>query len=365
MIGARSGLSDRPQGPYPRLVADDGAGADNREPWWWRRLIGRIHELTPERREEVAGVLFGEGQPRRSFLFSFALLQVLAVLLAVFGMLADSAAVVIGAMLVAPLMTPVLAISAALVLGRPKRQTHSIGLVAVASVGSVAIAWLLAWVLPIESPVLPDELLARTSPKILDLGVALAAGTAGAYATVRKEVNAALPGVAVAVALVPPLAAIGISLAVDRGDLAAGALLLYLTNLVAIVLAGAVVFLLTGFAPRREVVRQQRRVRFGLTTALVGVIAVLVPLVIQTRQVIVDATATSTAADLVESWLADTGIQLTGLELEDGRLTVDVAGQRRPPEPEQLASDLAEALGKRVEVRVRWTERTELTAGGG
>lgn len=175
-------------------------------------------------------------------------------------------------------MSPVLAVAAAMVSGWPVRQGRFFTVVAVTSAGSVFLAWAVTELLLPDSTPISSEILARTSPSVIDLGIALAAGAAGAYATVRKEVGGALPGVAVAVALVPPLATVGVTFALGRADLAWGALLLYLTNLAGIVLIGALVFLLTGFAPRLQVIGEERRVRAGIVTAAVAVIAVSIPL---------------------------------------------------------------------------------------
>jgi uncharacterized membrane protein len=98
----------------------------------------------------------------------------------------------------------------------------------------------------------PEQVLARTSPNLVDLGFALLAGAAGAYVTVRTEAGSALPGVGIAVALVPPLATVGIALGADRGELTFGALLLFVTNFAAITLAAGLTFALTGFTPPRE-----------------------------------------------------------------------------------------------------------------
>ena len=331
-------------------------------PWWWRWLVDHVLDLAPERRREVIEDLFPEGSDLRSYLYRFSLLQFLAVIIAVSGLIADSAAVVIGAMLVAPLMTPILATSAAVVLARPKRQAGYLALVVAASAGSVFVAWALALLLPVVGTTLPGEVLARTSPTLLDLGVALAAGTAGAYATVRKEVSSSLPGTAVAVALVPPLATVGITLAAGRSDLAWGALFLYLTNLAAIGLVGALVFLLTGFAPRAEVVENERRIRLGLLTAAVAVLVVFVPLAIQSWQVVEQAQSTRAASDAVGAWLDGTDLEATSVEVEDNRVTVDVVGPEEPPSAEPLVGELARRLGTPVEAQVRWTERVEISA---
>jgi uncharacterized hydrophobic protein (TIGR00271 family) len=147
----------------------------------------------------------------------FALMLGLSVLVAVMGLSAGSAAVVIGAMLLAPLMTPVMGIAAALAMFVPRYVFRSLLVVGVASVAAVGASYLVAVILP-EGP-LSAEILARTRPDLRDLIVTLAAGAAGAYATVRRDVSASLPGVAVAVALVPPATApAGSSAEVKRAD---------------------------------------------------------------------------------------------------------------------------------------------------
>ncbi|MDH5290548.1 MAG: TIGR00341 family protein, partial [Acidimicrobiia bacterium] len=182
---------------------------------------------------------------------SFAVLLTLSVMVAVMGLSADSAAVVIGAMLIAPLMGPVLAVAASLAMTLRRHTVVSLVKVVAATVWSVVLAYALSRALP--GTALSAEALARTQPDVRDLLVALAAGAAGAYATVRRDVSAALPGVAVAVALVPPLATVGISLEAGKADLVAGAFLLYITNLAAIVFAGVMVFVATGFVPARRI----------------------------------------------------------------------------------------------------------------
>ncbi|MGB3633342.1 MAG: DUF389 domain-containing protein [Rubrobacteraceae bacterium] len=330
----------------------------------WRRFVDLVVDLTPERRREVEEELFPKGAALKSYLYRFAVLQSLAVLIALFGLLANSAAVVIGAMLVAPLMRPVLSVAATLVMGLPVRQGAAFTIVLAASAGSVVLAWAVTELLPLSETNMPGEILARTEPTLLDLGIALAAGAAGAYALVRREVSDALPGVAVAVALVPPLATVGATFALGRPDLSWGALLLYLTNLAAIVLIGAVVFILTGFVPRAQIIRAERRIRAGMFTAGVAVLAVSVPLGLHSWGEIRENRQTETSAEAVEAWTRGTKLQSTGVSVEDRQITVNVAGPKEPPPVGPLASDLAERFNTPVEVEVRWTERREISAEG-
>jgi uncharacterized membrane protein len=122
------------------------------------------------------------------------------------------------------------------------------------------------------------EILARTRPNLLDLAVALASGAAGAYAMSRKGVSAALPGVAVAAALVPPLEVVGIGLAISKADVAGGGLLLFTTNLVAITFAGAMIFLFLGFRPARGARERETQVRRGLVISVLLLFVVSLPL---------------------------------------------------------------------------------------
>ena len=206
---------------------------------WWHR------HLDPEERRRVMNELAITHVDH--WAWRFTVMLTLSVVVAVMGLSADSAAVVIGAMLIAPLMTPVLATAASLSMSLKRKSVVSLLKVALATAWAIGMAYLLSMVLP-DGP-LPGEVEARTKPDIRDLVVALAAGAAGSYATVRRDASAALPGVAVAVALVPPLATVGITLEAGERDLAIGALLLYGTNLAAIVFAGVMVFIATGFVP--------------------------------------------------------------------------------------------------------------------
>ncbi|MDH3755428.1 MAG: DUF389 domain-containing protein, partial [Acidimicrobiia bacterium] len=168
-----------------------------------RDLRGR--RLGDMERRRVTAALFPEGAEFRRFRNRFAALMTMSVLIAVMGLLGDSTAVVIGAMLVAPLMTPVLGVAGALVMGMP-RKVATMGLVTLAgAAGAVGLAALVSFVLPGRPEPIPSEVLARTAPNLLDLGIALAAGAAGAYSHIRRQAGEAITGVAVAVALVPPL----------------------------------------------------------------------------------------------------------------------------------------------------------------
>ena len=175
--------------------------------------------------DEVENRVFLTHGNTRERLWRFGILMVLATAIATFGLATDSTAVVIGAMLVAPLMTPILGTSAGLINGKTRSTLWSASITVLGSAGAIAVAWGLSAMIPdLEAVVQNGQITSRTSPSLLDLAIALAAGAAGAYGVSRAESTDALPGVAVAIALVPPLAVVGITL--HAGDLgqAGGAL---------------------------------------------------------------------------------------------------------------------------------------------
>jgi len=128
-----------------------------------------------------------------------------------------------------------------------------------------------------------EQILSRTAPNLLDLGVALAAGAVGAWAVSRASGAAALPGVAIAVALVPPLCVVGYGLGTSRFWISGGAFLLFLTNLAAIVLVGSLVLVLLGFRPTR--VEREAQVRKAAVITLLTVAMLIIPLGLTTIQV--------------------------------------------------------------------------------
>ena len=314
-------------------------------------------DLSPDQRRDVLAQLFFEGDRRLPYLYRFFTLLSLSVAIASFGLLTDSTAVVIGAMLVAPLMTPIQATAASLVMGWEARQLRSLLLVGLATLWSIALSYGFGLLAP-DRVHLPNEVLSRTSPTLLDLGIALAAGAAGAYTIVRQE-SSAIPGVAVAVALVPPLAVVGITLENSDPALSAGALLLFSTNLVAIILAASVVLLITGFAPRALLERNWSLIRRGVITSAVAVLVISVPLGIHSKHVVDEARNQHAVEQAVRTWLGDTDdFDIDSVAFDDHGVEVNIIGPKEPTSTTRLKQLIVEHLGEDTQVTIRWIQRT-------
>lgn len=175
----------------------------------------------------------------------YLIMNALATVVAGYGLLGNSTAVVIGAMIIAMLIGPIMGLALAMVDGDTVLLRKALIAEAVGAVMVVSIGFLLGRAhgqLPIT-----DEILARTKPNLLDLMIALAGGAAGAYATVSPRISVGLVGVAIATALVPPLTSCGICLSRGHIDLALGAFILFATNLVAIQSASSIVLFAHGY----------------------------------------------------------------------------------------------------------------------
>ncbi|MEZ5237901.1 MAG: DUF389 domain-containing protein [Microthrixaceae bacterium] len=311
--------------------------------------------LAAEDRADLIETLFFEPPGKVSKLASFWVMMVLATGIASFAIIQDSTAVVIGAMLVAPLMTPIMGVSASAVNGWPTRLARSLLLVVVAAAAAVALAWLIAsWLPSVGDLTTNTQIASRVEPSLLDFCIAVFAGAAGAYATVDPRVSSSLSGVAIAVALVPPLSVVGITLEQGAYSQAQGALLLFSTNVVSIVLAAVTVFVLMGFAalpPDRE---QREHLRRVVAVFGAGALVILVPLSLTSEDLWTEAADEGAANEVVDAWLpGDGSVQYQSAEVEGERLTITLSGEKVPEDTDTLLEDLTDRLGYRPEVSIR------------
>jgi uncharacterized hydrophobic protein (TIGR00271 family) len=332
----------------------DGAGAREAP-----ALADARQSLGPAMLED----LFPEGDAFARSLQTFIALLALAAFIAAFGLYQDSVASIIGAMVVAPLGGAIMAFAGALVTGRSRWQGIAFLQVALGALGVVAIGYIVSMVMP-DPLVLTPSLQARTSPGILDLGVALTAGAAGAYVAARRTGNDALPGVAIAVSLVPPLATVGICLELGRTADAAGALLLFLTNFAAIVVVACIVFALSGATPSREKLRERSRLRNGFIVALVILGALVVPLAWNTANVVTSTVRSAAGAPYVRAWIGARDLEVTAWSIEGDTILIRLAGPDAPADPAPLAAELARAYGTPVNLEIVYTPTVHSGAAG-
>ncbi len=215
---------------------------------WLSQYITRVDA---KRRKEIIERIREASTPK----FDYFFLVILSGAIATLGLINDSPAVIIGAMLVAPLMSPILGIGLGSITADTKLARDSATALIRAAVLSILLSTLLTLsniYLPFVPSLLeiPHEILSRTQPTPNDFIIALAGGLAASYALAQPQLSAALPGVAIATALMPPLSTIGIGMALGRWDIAGGAALLFLTNAITIAFAAILVFSLEGFTPR-------------------------------------------------------------------------------------------------------------------
>ncbi len=201
---------------------------------------------------------------------SFFLMLILSIGLASLGLSENSSATIIGAMIIAPLAQPIVAFGGSIALGWRFQSFRMLGIIILGSVSSVLIAYIISLALPDVTP--NKEMLIRTSPDLRDLAVALLAGTAGAWGYYRSEFSSILSGVAIAVALVPPLCTCGIMLEQEHYILASGSMLLFFTNFLGITFAAILMFFVLGIKKKQN---KKWFFKGTLTAIILGLIIIL------------------------------------------------------------------------------------------
>ncbi|MEM8613873.1 MAG: DUF389 domain-containing protein [Cyanobacteria bacterium P01_H01_bin.105] len=195
---------------------------------------------------------------------NFLVLLTGSCLIATLGLIINSTAVIIGAMIIAPLMMPLRGFAFAAIEGDRELLRISASAIAIGTLVGVGMSWLAGFLMGI--PEFGSEVLARTQPTLIDLVIALVAGAISSYAKIRPELGDALPGTAIAVALMPPLCVVGLTLSQGQWIYSGGAFLLYLTNLLGISLACTIVYVVAGYT--RDDNQFSRTLSWGVSAAL-------------------------------------------------------------------------------------------------
>ncbi|MEL7444962.1 MAG: TIGR00341 family protein [Pseudomonadota bacterium] len=242
--------------------------------WWRQEVVGTVDqaEVIEQRREDC---LLTE-----RYLFMTAMSAGIAII----GLLQSSGPVIIGAMLLSPLMGPIIGLGFALAIGDYQWLKQAARSLAWGTVMAVFLCGLLVFLSPIQT--ITPEIAARTRPNLFDLLVALFSGMAGAYAMIRGRAGAVV-GVAIATALMPPLAVVGFGLATGNWTVFSGAMLLYVTNLITIALTAWAMARLYGF----RTTLSARQTQFQNLVVVSVFVALAVPLALSLGQIAWEANA--------------------------------------------------------------------------
>lgn len=314
----------------------------------------RTNRFDPEYFPVFESKLFYDGEKKNQQIINFTVLLALSTVIATYGVVTDSTAAVIGAMIIAPLMTPIMACAAGVTLGSRFRSLNALRLVVLGVAGVIILSALLTFFLPTSmiSFTTNSQITSRVNPSLLDLLIAIAAGAAGAYAIGRQEIADSLAGVAIAISLVPPLAVVGISLGKFQWIDAFGSSILFLTNFFAILLAGAIVFRLLGlhrFTPvKKEGFTHQKAVR----VIIAGTILIAIILGVATFNAVQATNEKVNAVSAVNTWIGNSSYQVTAVSIKGPLVDATVRGQGPLPPIGELAVLLEQTTGHPVVVNL-------------
>lgn len=212
-----------------------------------------LKEISDEDKNKAVETLITNSSPRQSYYFMVGL----SVAMATIGLLLDSTAVVIGSMLIAPVLYPILSLSMGVIISDPSLISRSFYTIVRSLVLALVVSMLVAAVFSSQQPDLTNEILKRTQPNLLNFAVALIAGLAVSYALAKPNVNETLPGIAVSVSLVPPLAIAGVGLARVNLSIISPAFILLFVNIIGIMFSAMIVFSLLRFVSKRRKVHEE------------------------------------------------------------------------------------------------------------
>lgn len=268
----------------------------------FQKTLGKIAlafgVLDQEAKKQVTEEIKADSSPG----FDFYLLVILSASIATLGLITNSPAVIIGAMLLAPLMSPIIGLGLATTTGNTRLIKDSLTALLRGGIMAILLSAALTKfneLMPFVSlHELPAEIIARSHPSPIDLGIALAGGLAASYALTNPNLSAALPGVAIATALMPPLCSVGAGIALGEFDVAGGALLLFITNTVAISFSGALVFWARGFRPHFQFEHHQAKKNMLIAALLT--FGLLIPLSYYSYQLFQQATTNRRVSNAVQ-----------------------------------------------------------------
>lgn len=320
------------------------------------RVLPATQRRTLEELTEDLDLRSGDARSKQS---AFWTMLVLSSVIACAGILNDSTATVIGAMIIAPLSTPIMGIA----LGLAKQERNgSTRFVLGGAALVIVIGMVSSHLVPGGFALLSDsQISSRTSPGLLDLVAAIATGFAGAVALARRDVAAVLPGVAIAISLVPPLGVVGVCLGQGDVHLALGAFVLFLSNMLAMVLAGVLTYTTLGYATEAHAARPRRQQYVVLWTLIV---LVAVPLAVNTIVAYLADYWSGRITDAAQVWLQDTpGASVTKVDFASNTAYVHVLYEGTLPPVSGLLDQVGKVVPDGIHVVLDTTRGNEIPVG--
>ncbi len=296
----------------------------------------------------------------------FFLLNIFSGIIIALGIIIDSSAVIIGGMLIAPMFWPISAIALAITYGRRRLFQKSLLNLFFAALAVLVVSYLIGLISPLRE--LNNEFLIRSQPTLFELFIALAAGFVGAFIITYPKLSTNIAGVVIAAALIPPLSVLGISLAQGRFAQAGGALLLYTTNLLAIILSATFVFFLMGFHKPSTEAGKERRKKALIWTGIF-LLVTCIPLSIITRGIVKENYQQEFVSELLITKIEN--IQITKVNVDEKKLTseVNVTVQTKESIPSEVIKESARILsirfGKLVTLKLDVVKIEEIKETGG
>lgn len=305
--------------------------------WWYNKFPSEIDH------EQIVGAVIEDG--RMTSRYSFMVTMACAI--AILGLLLSSPAVIIGAMLISPLMGPIMSLGFSLCIMDFKQMKKALEAIVIGMLLALMISSVIVHVSPLSDPT--PEIMARTQPNLFDLLVAIFSGLAGGYATIRQK-GGTIVGVAIATALMPPLAVVGYGISTASWPIAQGAFFLFMTNLLAISLSVTLIAKWYGFGTESS-----PKQTFWQTALVAGVFTLLsIPLGISLSKIAYQSYVTKTTKAELSAYFADTASQISNFSISfktDNSMAVNsimITDSYKPKAEKELQEYLEKKFGKTV-----------------
>ena len=325
------------------------------------RALPDVQRRTLDELTEDLDLTYGDTRSKQS---AFWTLLILSAIIATAGVLSDSTATVIGAMIIAPLSTPIMGMALSIAKLTPGGARTAGRFVLLGGLLVVLIGAAFTLILPGNYDLLGNpQISGRTSPGLLDLIAAVATGFAGAIALARRDVAAVLPGVAIAISLVPPLAVVGVCAGQGSFGLATGALLLFLSNILAMVMAGTLVYTTLGYSGETAAAKGVSRRKAYITISVLFVL-VAVPLLSNTAATYLLSIWTTRVETTADEWIASVpGASIDNVDVVSNTVYIQVQTPGDIPSAQDLVTSLEGQIPSGVPVVITTSVGQEIEAG--